>query len=291
MLVDGDFFIPTSPCDTEPFTLRMFVKPPGSRNENALSFLEHSKLILNFILVGFLIATLFIFAFQLFDQWPNRTLTVKSKIQSKVQSKVQSKIHTKVRLNVFYRSFRALVSYYESRAKRSYTPSKVNCIMLTFLMFLTILNNMLTFNINTNRVILNTSELINTKAKLESTKRWACWFEVDSAANDLLVKNSQTIDLTRILARKLMSPGRVCIVNITPQNSFLFEMPISELFLVALKSSLHIFLSYFYPIVDNRYNSRLTFFENDQLMNFELIRVQYVATELESHLKARLLLK
>lgn len=83
----------------------------------------------------------------------------------------------------------------------------------------------------------------------------------------------------------------VCYVEPTPEDPYLFTMPVCRLFFVLLRSSLHIFLSFLYKIVEGRYADRLVFYENDQLMNYELIRVQYVATELEASRKARLMLK
>ena len=274
MLAGDDFLVPTSPCSSEPFTLAMFLKPPASRDENALSFLEHSTLILNFYLAGFLITSLSIFVFLLLRQQPDR------------QPKGQG------RSNAFRRLLLALIVYYRSLARRSYSPSKVNCIMVTFLLFTAILNNTLTSTINTNRVILNTTELIDSRSKLEGTHRWACWFALDSSANELMMQphNGKTTDLMRILNRKRQPPNNsLCIVDATLTNAF--EMPVHELFYVILKTSLHMFMSFFYPAIQTRHGKKFTLFEDDKFLDYEVTRVQYVVAWLDEGLKSSLLLK
>lgn len=266
---ETNFMVPTSSCASESFTLSMFLKPPAARNENSLSFLEHSKLILIFILGGFLIATLFIFVFQLADQSADRK-----------------------RPTVLRRSILAVLNYYQNCSRRLGSPSKVNCVMVTFLLFWMIMYNTLTSNTNSNRVILNTSELIDSRSKLDRTRRWACWLTMDQAANNLILNGDKAQGLAQILDRKRMPPdNRVCNLNEESEDHFLYKIPPDEMFFVMLKSSLHIFMSFFYRFVEGRYVNRFVLFEANQLIDFELGRVPYLSSSLENSLKHRVLSK
>lgn len=118
----------SSPCLSETFHLGEYSDILKAQNVDSLAFLEHSKAIIKAIWIGFLMNAFLIFLFQ----W--------IKLKDTAQ-------------NSFKRIFLRSIYFFMNKTN---ALTKLNLIIIFFLMFTQILLNMLTSNIKTNEVLVET---------------------------------------------------------------------------------------------------------------------------------------
>lgn len=101
-----------------------------------LAFLDHSRLIVLIILVGFLIASLSVLFLRLVGCPVYGQLSPMAKLQ-----RLRSR----------------MISFYLNYEKLSHLLTKINLVVLSFLLFLDICLNMLSSNLKTNDIVVDTS--------------------------------------------------------------------------------------------------------------------------------------
>ena len=263
------------PVYAEKLHLGQFTNYPQSFNLDSLAFLEHSSMIVNLILIGFLITTIFIFCFQLIDsnKSNSKTITNIHRIRTK---KAKNR-------NRFYLKFRRLINFFRIyyHLKKGNLLTIFNLIMLFYLSFLQINLNLIKSNIKTNEILIDAADLIDSILKLKATKRFVCFFENDP--NYKLIQNSEN-EIFKILNQKLKDDKTVCFLDSKIFNyDQLKKIKTSKTLFLMNKSSLYIFLSSFSSLVNKQ-----IFFETAHLFNIEFIQVHYISSSLVRNLKKQL---
>ena len=189
---------------------------------DALDFLEHSKVLIKEIIFGFILISIFIFCILLFN----------SNLRPNAPGNCLSRLY----LNLI-----RLTSFYTNYTKNVHLLTRLNLIMVFYIIFFFLCINMITSNIKTNELILDTSDLILDQASLSNTKRYACWLKTDS--NYILIKNSNTNSyLHRILDEKRKDRTSFCLTEGFSQTGASIEL--DKVFYLMNKSTLYIFLKY-----------------------------------------------
>ena len=129
--------------------LGQFLEEPKSYNTDALDFLNHSQILIRGIVFGFLFLSIVVFLFKF----------LKSNFKQMNKRRFQL-------------SFLSLLHFYESYPKKSHLLTKLNFIVIWYSLFFLICINLITSNIKTNELILDTSNIIDSRAKLFATKRY-----------------------------------------------------------------------------------------------------------------------
>lgn len=133
--MEEDFIDVSATAISEQTTLGQFAHSPKPQNFDSLAFLEHSRAIVMIIVVGFLVTSLSTLLFRLID-FDYRQLSTPAKLQ-----RLRSR----------------LVNFYLNYEKRSHLLTKLNLIVIFFLLFLTICLSMLSSNLKTNDIVVDTS--------------------------------------------------------------------------------------------------------------------------------------
>lgn len=132
----------SAPVYTESVHMSQYIDPPTPQNVDALGFLDHSKTMVRLMLAGFLVTSLFVYLFQRIAGKSNqRNLWIRNGRQT---SRLKRLSHHLSRLK----------NYYESYPLRCHILTKINLIVLFYLLFVQLLFNMVSSNIKTNDVIV-----------------------------------------------------------------------------------------------------------------------------------------
>ena len=134
MLVEEDFIDVASTATSERTALGQFAHIPKPQNVDSLAFLEHSRVIVLILLVGFLFTSLSILLFRLANLRSLASIQALKRLGSR------------------------LANFYTNYEKRSHLPTKLNMIVLSFLFFQTICLSLLSSNIKTEDIVVDTSE-------------------------------------------------------------------------------------------------------------------------------------
>ena len=133
--MDEDFIDVSSTATSERTVLGQFSHIPKPQNVDSLAFLGHSRVILFILLAGFLITFLAILPFRL------------GRLNVRLLGIVQTLKRLRVRLASFCMNYE----------KRSYLLTKLNMIVVSFLLFQTICLSMLSSNLKTNDIVVDIS--------------------------------------------------------------------------------------------------------------------------------------
>lgn len=129
--------------------LAHFLDEPKSHNTDALDFIDHSRILIRGVVYGFLFLSIVVFLFKFLK--PNLKQLNKRR---------------------FWLSYLSLLNFYHNYSKKSHLLTKLNFIMISYSLFLLICINLITSNIKTNELILDTSNIIDSMTKLLATKRY-----------------------------------------------------------------------------------------------------------------------
>lgn len=266
-LVDLEDFIEiTGPCFSENLNFGQFLSRPTTKNEGSLAFLSHSKVVINIIVIGCLIALLISLFFQ-----PNKSKTTDvARNASALARQFANKI----------KRFSLTLSggHEEARLLNNY-----NLIMLSLFVFLLINMNLLRSLIKTNGVIINLSEVIDSKAKLLETERYYCHF-ADASNFDYIRWLGKEGYLARILQKRM--PGGDCVIEQflgAPNRLKKFEH--SKAFFLMTKLRLAYILSAFSKVAQQKIAFESSF------LDFQVLHAYLISARLEAGLKAKLLYK
>ena len=123
-------------------------------NKDAVDFLEHSRMLIREVLVGFLFVSIVIFCFLFFNSnFKYKTVGLSTRRRC-------------------YLNFKRLSNFYLHYRKRQHLLTKVNMIMMCYTFFYFICVNAIVCNIESNDLIIDKRDLIDSGPKLLTTKRY-----------------------------------------------------------------------------------------------------------------------
>ena len=167
----------------------------------------------------------------------------------------------------------------QAGSSRRYPFTRYNLVMLSFFIFLMISVNIFRSLVQTNGVVVNLSELIDSKAKLLATKRYYCGLSPEANHDYIEFFNKQNY-LRKVLAKK--RPGSECLLDLYFRRpDLLREFEFTKTFFILSKMTLSFIVSHFSPVAQQK-----IVFESSFLNN-EIIQSHLVSAFLEGRLKAR----
>lgn len=128
-------------------------------------------------------------------------------------------------------------------------------------------------------VVIDSTDLIDVPSKLQTTKRFACFFE-DS---DAFFRHSKFAG-----GRYLRMPnGRTCLLDfVLSDYSLLTKFDLFAAFLVTEELPMYFILSIFSRMVQKK-----IIFVAEQLFDHEMVQANFIAKSLEPNLKQQLVVK
>ena len=266
-----DFLEIATPSFTESLSFGQFLNPPSPQNEDALSFFQHSRLVITMMAIGCLIILLV----SLFFEPP------KSKLKAN-QTGFRKETEHRIRLvqKLLNRTKRFLFNVTQTGGCRVHRLTRYNVVMLAYFVFLMISVSIFRSLVKTNGVIINLSEVIDSKAKLLATRRYHCGFSQESTHDYLRLVRKQNY-LSKVLSKR--RPDGDCYLDFYFENpGRIQEFEFTRAFLILSKITLTFILSYFSQMVQQKIVFESTFLGN------EIIQAHLVSGFLESRLKAKL---
>lgn len=246
--------------------LGQFANYPNSYNIDSLNFLIHSKTLIRAFWIGLLWTSISIFGF----------LWLSSNSNS------YYKLSKQIRLR---QAFVGMIRFYENYLKNtSHLLSKLNLIMVFFVLFYKIVQTTITSNIQTNGVVIDTSSLIDSKSKLFASRRHSCWLENES--NYKLIKNSRKgTDLYRIFNLNVR-PDAICFLEpILKDFDEIKNFDMNSAFFIMNETGLYVLFVFVSGLIRQKVIFKSSF------INYELLQVHYMSSALERQLRKQLLSK
>lgn len=172
--------------------------------------------------------------------------------------------------------------FYRLYSKDPHRLTKLTVIMTWFFLFFGINLSMLSSSMKTNQVIIDGTEFIDSKLKLETTSRYGCWFTEDTIYK--FVANSEKDSWLYQLLKKRKKPDKeVCMMDQIFINPNLIQQSAPELtkiFWACTKSLAFFLMSLFSKAVSRKIIFTASF------LDYELVQIHYIAKALDSWLKA-----
>lgn len=222
---------------------------------DSLCFLNHSEFILKILFIGLLITLSTLFLFKFF--YYNRSIYTSKNEKT----------------NRFRLSIKKLFKYIKEYSRKKNQLTKLNLIMIFFILFNQINLNLLTNSIKTNEVIVVVDDVIDTLPKLFETKRYACWLE--SETGFVKAKNSESSNYMRkIYDLKRRKADEICTLDIIfTDYDEIEKIELDKVFFLNDKTVLQMLLSYI-----SRYRKVDIVFEN-LIFDCESILVHYLSSQ------------
>ena len=155
-----DFIEIAGPCFLENLNFAQFLSIPTPQNEDSLAFFDHSRVVINTIVIGFLISLLVTLLFRPADFMLRSVTKVAKQLANQIQQ-------------FFF--------ILNGAQNGSEVPANYKLIMLSLSIFLLINLSILRSLIKTDGVVINLSGVIDSRSKLLATKRYYCSFADDSS--------------------------------------------------------------------------------------------------------------
>lgn len=153
LLPKGEIFLfdISLPLYTDHLHLGQYIDKPMPHNQDALAFFQHSETLVHMMLFGFLIATVFVLLFQWIRYRENerKTPCPNDSQPCKLNNRLSRYLHQ------WSRRLSRLNSYYKNYMSGRHLLTKLNLIILFYLLFVRVLLSMVSSNIKTNEVIVN----------------------------------------------------------------------------------------------------------------------------------------